>query len=98
MFPEGTRSPDGQLKPIKLGFLSVAKRAKAPLLPVCFEGAFHAWPRDRKFPIPGHVVVVIGTALSFSEYGSLSDEQVGELLQQRMQDCFEIARERRRQR
>ncbi len=98
MFPEGTRTSDGELQPIKLGFLSVAKRAKAPLLPVCFAGAFQSWPRDRQFPIPGHIDVVIGNSLSFHEYGDLPEEQVGELLQRRMQDCFESARQRHQQR
>jgi hypothetical protein len=41
---------------------------------------------------------VIGNSLSFHEYGDLPDEQVGELLQRRMQDCFESARQRHQQR
>ena len=98
MFPEGTRTPDGELQPIKLGFLSVAKRAKAPLLPICFDGAFEAFPRDRRFPLPGRIDVVIGQSIPFCVYAELSDQQVGELLQQRMQGCFEVARKRNQSR
>ncbi len=98
MFPEGTRTRDGELQPIKLGFLSVAKRAKAPLLPICFDGAFQAFPRNRKFPRPGRIDVVIGQKIPFCDYVELTDQQVGQLLQQRMQECFDVARKRNQSR
>ena len=98
MFPEGTRTSDGEMQEIKLGFLAVAKRAKAPLLPVGIEGAFQSWPREGKFPLPGHIDVVIGDVIPFQEYGSLSEQDVGELLQNRMEECFKSARQRYRRR
>lgn len=45
LFPEGTRSPDGQLHPFKRGGLRVIADAGATLLPICLFGTYEAFPR-----------------------------------------------------
>lgn len=50
MFPEGSRSPDGQIHEFKRGIALLLKRAKCPVVPVAVEGCFDAWPRHRKLP------------------------------------------------
>jgi 1-acyl-sn-glycerol-3-phosphate acyltransferase len=50
IFPEGTRSPDGAMRPFKRGVALLVKRARCPVLPVAVEGAFDSWPRDRGRP------------------------------------------------
>jgi len=45
LFPEGTRTPDGEVHPIKPGFCAVARRAGVPIIPVAMDGAFDSWPR-----------------------------------------------------
>ena len=45
MFPEGTRSKDGHLRPFKHGAFSIAKRANAPILPIVIEGTGNALPK-----------------------------------------------------
>ena len=54
IFPEGTRTRDGEIAPFRPGFTVLAARSKAWILPVAIEGAFDAWPRSRKLPRPGH--------------------------------------------
>jgi len=44
MFPEGTRSLDGRLKPFKHGAFTLAQRVRVPLLPIVVEGTFEALP------------------------------------------------------
>jgi 1-acyl-sn-glycerol-3-phosphate acyltransferase len=95
IFPEGTRSPDGKLQPIKLGFAAVGRRAKSDLLPIAFAGAFEAMPRTAWFPVPGSIQAVIGEPISYSEYQALTDEALGQLLDLRMQECFAAAKHRR---
>jgi 1-acyl-sn-glycerol-3-phosphate acyltransferase len=50
VFPEGTRTRDGRLGPVKRGIGAVAARTGAPLVPACVSGAFRAWPRQRAVP------------------------------------------------
>jgi 1-acyl-sn-glycerol-3-phosphate acyltransferase len=52
VFPEGTRTANGHLQPIRPGVMLLIKRARAPVVPVGIAGAFEAWPRWRAVPIP----------------------------------------------
>jgi 1-acyl-sn-glycerol-3-phosphate acyltransferase len=45
MFPEGTRSVDGQLKPFKHGAFTLAQKQRVPLLPIVIEGTSLALPK-----------------------------------------------------
>jgi 1-acyl-sn-glycerol-3-phosphate acyltransferase len=85
IFPEGTRSPDGTLQPLKLGFCPLARRAGAALVPVAIAGSFAAWPRNTRFPRPHRTVAVIGTSITPAEYAELTDEELGMLLESRIQ-------------
>lgn len=50
IFPEGSRSPDGELQEFKRGVALLMKRAGCPVVPAAVEGAFEAFPRHRSFP------------------------------------------------
>jgi 1-acyl-sn-glycerol-3-phosphate acyltransferase len=50
IFPEGSRTPDGQIKPFKPGIVVLIRRAGVPVLPVGIAGAYEAWPMHRKLP------------------------------------------------
>ena len=45
MFPEGTRSRDGKVKPFKAGAFVLAKQAQVPILPVVISGTHAALPK-----------------------------------------------------
>ena len=92
MFPEGTRTTDGELGPLMLGFCAVAKRTKSTLVPVGFEGSYQSLPRTRKIPRLGRIHVVIGKPISFEEYKSLNDQETADLLAARMLTCLKTAR------
>lgn len=51
IFPEGSRSEDGQPQPFKRGVAVLVKRAQCPVVPAAIDGAFEAWPRSRPKPI-----------------------------------------------
>lgn len=93
MFPEGTRSVDGEFKPLKLGFCALARRSKSSLMPVGIEGAYQAYPRGQSLPRPGRIHVVFGHPIPFEEYESMSDQQMADLLESRIRACFKTARE-----
>ena len=98
IFPEGTRSPDGSLQPVKPGFLVVARRCRVPLLPVGVDRAYQACPRDARWPRLTKVAVVIGRPIDPSELEDLSDEEAVALLEQRLAACWEEARRLRERR
>jgi 1-acyl-sn-glycerol-3-phosphate acyltransferase len=63
LFPEGTRSADGELGEFKAGVASIALRSGVPVLPACVEGGFRCWPRTRLLPRPGRVAVAYGEVI-----------------------------------
>jgi 1-acyl-sn-glycerol-3-phosphate acyltransferase len=67
IFPEGTRSRDGQLQPAKAGVGLVIAKTLAPVVPMRVFGAFDAFPRGRKFPRRVPISVVIGKPLRFTK-------------------------------
>ena len=48
LFPEGSRTFDGELQPIAPGVGLIAKKAGVPVVPCVIEGSFDAWPRGQK--------------------------------------------------
>ena len=50
VFPEGSRSPDGELQRFKRGVMLVIRRAKAPVVVAGIAGAFDCWPIFKKLP------------------------------------------------
>ena len=63
VFPEGTRTRDGEIGPFRPGFTALASRSGAAILPVAVDGAYAAWPRDQKFPGLGRIRVRYGPPL-----------------------------------
>ena len=47
VFPEGTRTSDGEIASLRSGALMMAARAGVPVVPAVVEGAFQAWPKGR---------------------------------------------------
>lgn len=60
IFPEGTRSRDGQVLPFKSGVEFLVRRSKATVVPVGIDGTFEAFPRKAWFPRPRKVTVRVG--------------------------------------
>lgn len=52
VFPEGTRTPNGAIQPLRPGIHLLIKRTAAPIIPIGIAGAYDAWPIWRKYPIP----------------------------------------------
>lgn len=50
IFPEGTRSYNGKLQPLKLGCAMMSLHTDCPIIPVRIEGAYEIWPRHQKRP------------------------------------------------
>lgn len=59
IFPEGSRTVDGKMEPFQGGVALLAKMADCPVVPVAITGAYKAWPRTRKFPLPWSARVIV---------------------------------------
>jgi 1-acyl-sn-glycerol-3-phosphate acyltransferase len=65
LFPEGTRTKDGNLQPARSGIGLTVVKSNAPVVPVRVFGTFEAYGRHVKFPHPHRVVVKYGPAMKF---------------------------------
>jgi 1-acyl-sn-glycerol-3-phosphate acyltransferase len=97
LFPEGTRSPDGQIRRARSGIGLVVIKSTAPVVPVRVFGTFEAYGRHKKFPAPHRVMVKYGKPLDFSnlraEAKGCSKERLRAIYQQVADEImFRIAR------
>ena len=67
LFPEGTRTKDGQLQPARSGIGLTVIKSTAPVVPVRVFGTFEAYGRNHKLPRPRRVVVKYGRPLDFAQ-------------------------------
>ncbi len=65
LFPEGTRTPDGHLRPAKSGIGLTVIKSSAPVVPVRVSGTFEAYHRGLKWPRPRRVCIRYGAPLDF---------------------------------
>ena len=94
LFPEGTRSDNGELLPFKPGFDLLARRSKSRMLPIALDGCYQAFPRDAMLPRLGEIQVVIGKPIEYDEYKDWSPEETAVFLQARIAECLAEARRR----
>ena len=67
IYPEGTRSPDGEIKEFKSGVGLLARKTGAAIVPAGIAGSFEAFPPHAFFPRPASVEVRYGAALDIEE-------------------------------
>jgi len=84
LYPEGTRTADGKIAEIKPGFGLLSRRGNAPVVPVVIDGAFECWPRNRKLPSFGRVVVSYGEPFSPQEVKQLGDREFARIITERL--------------
>lgn len=94
IFPEGTRSLDGELQPFKPGVLSLLiYTPNVPVIPAYIEGTFHALPKGRNFPQKHPVRIVFGEPFTFppEDWG---EQDKAPIDPDRYQDFLELAQNR----
>jgi 1-acyl-sn-glycerol-3-phosphate acyltransferase len=92
IFPEGTRTPDGELGEMKAGVAILASRASVPIVPAALAGSFEAWPRGVSFPKAHPVHIHYGKAIQPEELAGLDFQEITNLIRDRILDCQREAR------
>ena len=82
LFPEGSRSEDGRLQPLKRGVGMIAKRTAAVIQPVLILGSRSCWPRGALLPRPGKIRIYFGDPIQL-ECNETSDSLIA-----RLADCY----------
>jgi 1-acyl-sn-glycerol-3-phosphate acyltransferase len=78
IYPEGTRTSDGNLQPFKKGAFMMAVQTGIPILPVTCNGAFKILPKKTIVFRPGHVTLTVGDPIPTE---GLTEEDVPELME-----------------
>ena len=86
LFPEGTRTRDGQLQPARSGIGLLLIKSQAPVVPIRVWGTMEAMGRGIHFPRPKRVMVKYGEPMHFAELRAeaknCSKERLKEIYQQ----------------
>lgn len=83
MFPEGTRSPNGEIKAFKLGSFQLAKNKKVPILPIVISGTNKALPKySMNFTGVQKIYIKIFEEIPYSAFEKLSFDDTAQMVRQ----------------
>ena len=94
IYPEGTRSLDGNLQPFKPGVLSLLIYGpNVPVIPTYIEGTYHALPKGQNLPKKHPVRIIFGEPLTFplERWGTQDGTPIDPT---RYQEFLELAQDR----
>lgn len=86
IYPEGSRTEDGEIGRIEPGAALVIRRAGVPVVPAVIHGSFESWPRGTKAPRPHPVRVMFGPPLRLE---GLKPAEITALIDQTLRGMFE---------
>ena len=66
IFPEGTRSQNGEIQEFKAGIGALLAGRDIPVLPCFLDGAWRAWPKGKRLPRPRKVRLIIGAPRNYA--------------------------------
>jgi 1-acyl-sn-glycerol-3-phosphate acyltransferase len=78
IFPEGTRSPDGNLQPFKKGVFLIALKSQAPILPVTIRGTRSIMRKNDWRTYPGNVQIIISSPIDTAGFSTAREAELSE--------------------
>jgi 1-acyl-sn-glycerol-3-phosphate acyltransferase len=93
VFPEGSRTYDGELQEMLRGFCVLARRSGATIVPAGLDGAFAALPRAAVLVRPHAISLSFDTPVTPAQYEQLTDAELTELVEKRIALAFDRARQ-----
>ena len=88
IFPEGTRTLDGNLQPFKSGAMYLAIKSGVDIVPVSITGGFDILPKGRFLTRPGLIKIRIGKPVASSDYSLKQKQELADLLHENVADLI----------
>ena len=92
LFPDGTRSRNGEVMPFKKGSFHLSIENGLDIIPMGIVGAFEVLPPDSLKVTPGKVALVFGHPIKKETYQGLSPEELAELVRNTILELREEGR------
>jgi 1-acyl-sn-glycerol-3-phosphate acyltransferase len=84
IFPEGTRTRDGNLQPFKAGGMYLAIKSGVDVAPVALAGGYDVLPKGRFLPRPGRIMIRVGKPVSSKDFTQKQKHELADLLHDRV--------------
>lgn len=80
IFPEGTRSKDGNLQDFKAGAMVLAIKSGVDIVPVAIAGTHAILPKGKLLTNPGKVMIAMGKPITTKNYGPKDKHDLAQTL------------------
>ncbi len=85
MFPEGTRTLDGEVQRLRRGFVRVLREGRLDLLPLRIDGTWALKPKDRWYMDPRErIEVTVHPPIAYDQLANLPDDEIVELVRRQI--------------
>jgi 1-acyl-sn-glycerol-3-phosphate acyltransferase len=86
LFPEGTRSQNGQINQFQKGAILLSKKSQLPIIPAYIKGSFESLPKSRYVPRRKKINLFFGKAIQYWDkaYSNMDDEGASRDLEERV--------------
>ncbi len=89
LFPEGSRSIDGQLTEIKPGMMLLVAKTGTAIIPAYLDGVFEIWNRNQRFPkLFKKTACVFGSPICWDDFKHLPPREAREAMSQKLSDTI----------
>jgi 1-acyl-sn-glycerol-3-phosphate acyltransferase len=92
IFPEGTRSLDGKIRPFKKGGFVLTVDAGVPIIPIVIHGTYSIMPKNRLLIRPGTVILEVLEPVQTSGYTRDNKDVLIDKIRTRICQAFEKGR------
>lgn len=85
IFPEGSRTPDGKIKPFKRGAFMLAAEFGLPIVPLTIDGSYAVLGKSSKNITPGKIILTIHQPMRKEKSGVPEKQRMEELMEESFQ-------------
>ena len=89
IFPEGTRSKDGNMIPFKEGSMKMASKTGCPIIPIAITNSAQIWEAHLPYIRPAHVIVEYGAPIYPKELSKEDQKFLGAYAQHKIQEMLD---------